>query len=463
MGVLQRFERRLGGIVEGAFARVFKGGVEPVELAEALTRECDERRARGARRTLVPNEFTIHLSEPDFERLAPYRQALGDELATLVREHAAAQRYTFVAPVRRSRSSSTPSCRSGATRWTVTSSRLRAPPACRAVRPARHAGRRAAAALRAPAARCAGFRAELREPTDQPEHTARPAAAPADRHRRRLCGERQRRRLRAQENEVDPEPHAHGHRAAVQTSTCSCPTPASHAGTVSSCCSRTAVTSTATWAPPMAAGSTAARCTRRPLRRRRPDRGGPQRAGLSAIPYRPARAKARSGGELSGHPAEAIARDRRCVPGHPAHVPRPALALRAGRGAGGPFRPVRAQQAPAAPRRRPAAGLRPAAAAKTAAGPRGQQAARGQRTSPRADGPARPGAGHARAGPATRAWCWTTTSRRLTTPGWSLATASGSWRIWVRRTARTSIARRSCDPHRFPSECRCASARRSWS
>jgi hypothetical protein len=99
VGVLQRFERRLGGIVEGAFARVFKGGVEPVELAGALTRECDERRARGAKRTLVPNDFTIHLSEPDFERLAPYRQALSDELATLVREHAAAQRYTFVAPV----------------------------------------------------------------------------------------------------------------------------------------------------------------------------------------------------------------------------------------------------------------------------------------------------------------------------------------------------------------------------
>jgi hypothetical protein len=99
VGVLQRFERRLGGLVEGAFARVFKGGVEPVELAEALTHECDERRARGAKRTLVPNEFVIHLSDSDYQRLAPYRQALGDELAMLVREHATVQRYTFVAPV----------------------------------------------------------------------------------------------------------------------------------------------------------------------------------------------------------------------------------------------------------------------------------------------------------------------------------------------------------------------------
>jgi hypothetical protein len=99
VGVLQRFERRLGGMVEGAFARVFKGGVEPVELASALTRECDDRKTRSAKRTLVPNDFVIMLSPPDYERLAPYRHALGDELASLVREHASVQRYTFIAPV----------------------------------------------------------------------------------------------------------------------------------------------------------------------------------------------------------------------------------------------------------------------------------------------------------------------------------------------------------------------------
>jgi hypothetical protein len=99
VGVLQRFERRLGGLVEGAFAKVFKGGVEPVELAGALARECDDRKAISATRSLVPNEFTISLSEQDHERLSPYSEALGEELATLVREHAAEQRYTFVGPV----------------------------------------------------------------------------------------------------------------------------------------------------------------------------------------------------------------------------------------------------------------------------------------------------------------------------------------------------------------------------
>ena len=48
VGVLSRFERRLGGLVEGAFAKVFKGGVEPVELAGALREETDSRRVISA-------------------------------------------------------------------------------------------------------------------------------------------------------------------------------------------------------------------------------------------------------------------------------------------------------------------------------------------------------------------------------------------------------------------------------
>lgn len=99
MGVLQRFERRLGGLVEGAFAKVFKGGVEPVEIASALARETDDRRAVSSNRILVPNEFAVELASGDHARLAPYTRALCDELAEMVREHAAEQRYTFVGPV----------------------------------------------------------------------------------------------------------------------------------------------------------------------------------------------------------------------------------------------------------------------------------------------------------------------------------------------------------------------------
>lgn len=101
MGVLQRFERRLGGMVEGAFAKVFKGEVQPVEIAGALQRETDDRKAVvGQGRVLVPNDFVVELGDHDHERLSPWAEPLGAELGKLVEEHATEQRYSFVGPIR---------------------------------------------------------------------------------------------------------------------------------------------------------------------------------------------------------------------------------------------------------------------------------------------------------------------------------------------------------------------------
>jgi hypothetical protein len=100
VGVLQRFERRIGGVVEGIFARAFKSEVQPVEVAAALQRELDDQAAVvGRDRTLVPNQFVVELGKHDYDRLAPYEKPLTDELAAMVREHATDQRYSFVGPV----------------------------------------------------------------------------------------------------------------------------------------------------------------------------------------------------------------------------------------------------------------------------------------------------------------------------------------------------------------------------
>jgi hypothetical protein len=100
VGVLQRFERRLGGLVEGAFAKVFKGDVQPVEIASALQRETDDRKTVvGQGKVLVPNDFVVELGQHDYDRLNPWAGPLGDELAAMVREHAADQGYSFVGPV----------------------------------------------------------------------------------------------------------------------------------------------------------------------------------------------------------------------------------------------------------------------------------------------------------------------------------------------------------------------------
>lgn len=100
MGVMDRFERRLDRLVNGVFARTFKAEVQPVEVAAALQRACDDRAAIVTRgHTLVPNDFVVELGPRDFARLAPYEEPLGAELAAMVREHAEEQRYAFVGPV----------------------------------------------------------------------------------------------------------------------------------------------------------------------------------------------------------------------------------------------------------------------------------------------------------------------------------------------------------------------------
>lgn len=100
MGVLQRFERRIEEMVNRPFARAFKAEVQPVEIASALQRECDDRAAIVARgRTMVPNTFTVDLGAHDHERLSVYADALAQELAAMVREHAEEQGYAFIGPV----------------------------------------------------------------------------------------------------------------------------------------------------------------------------------------------------------------------------------------------------------------------------------------------------------------------------------------------------------------------------
>ncbi|MGW0420190.1 FhaA domain-containing protein [Streptomyces sp. NPDC003015] len=101
MGVLKKFEQRLEGLVNGTFAKVFKSEVQPVEIAGALQRECDNNATIWNRdRTVVPNDFIVELSTPDFERLSPYSGQLGDELAGMVQDYAKQQRYTFMGPIK---------------------------------------------------------------------------------------------------------------------------------------------------------------------------------------------------------------------------------------------------------------------------------------------------------------------------------------------------------------------------
>ncbi len=96
MGLLDNFERGLERAVNGAFAKTFKSGLQPVEITSALRRELDTKAAVVSRdRILVPNRFTVRLAGGDFERMTGLGESLVDELTQLLQQHAAAQHYSF--------------------------------------------------------------------------------------------------------------------------------------------------------------------------------------------------------------------------------------------------------------------------------------------------------------------------------------------------------------------------------
>ena len=87
-------------MVEGTFARIFRSGIRPVELGRRLVREMDDNRSVDVRgRTIVPNQYTIHLSEADLDRFAEVVDSLRRELAEAAREHARDEGYVFMGPV----------------------------------------------------------------------------------------------------------------------------------------------------------------------------------------------------------------------------------------------------------------------------------------------------------------------------------------------------------------------------
>lgn len=100
MGFLDSFESGLERLVNGAFAKTFKSSVQPIELAQAIRSELDDKaRILTRDRTVVPGTLTISLSADDYEHLASMGSALPNELAQVARDHAASQNYQFVGPV----------------------------------------------------------------------------------------------------------------------------------------------------------------------------------------------------------------------------------------------------------------------------------------------------------------------------------------------------------------------------
>ncbi len=98
--VLRGFERRLERLVEGTFARVFRSGLQPVELGRRLVRVMDEERTIDVKgRTVTANDYLVGLNPVDHRRFSEVSGSLESELSEAARDHARERGYTFMGPL----------------------------------------------------------------------------------------------------------------------------------------------------------------------------------------------------------------------------------------------------------------------------------------------------------------------------------------------------------------------------
>jgi hypothetical protein len=97
---LQKFERRLERFVEGAFARVFRSGLQPVEIGRRLTREMDLRRAVAPRGSPGPQQPSRSCCPTaDRAKFEAFEEELVKELVEVAKDHAKQEGYIFLGPV----------------------------------------------------------------------------------------------------------------------------------------------------------------------------------------------------------------------------------------------------------------------------------------------------------------------------------------------------------------------------
>lgn len=98
--VLRNFERRLEHLVEGTFARVFKTGLNPIEIGRRIVREIDANQSVAVDGALaVPNHYWVYISTADYERFQEVETPLTNELIAAARTHIADEQYRVLGPV----------------------------------------------------------------------------------------------------------------------------------------------------------------------------------------------------------------------------------------------------------------------------------------------------------------------------------------------------------------------------
>jgi hypothetical protein len=96
MGVARDLEKRLEGLMEGFFTKVFRSGLQPVEVGRRILREMEENRTVSVNRTYAPNDFQVFIGPDDFQRFEPMAEGLRREFSELVIDKAKERRFNLM-------------------------------------------------------------------------------------------------------------------------------------------------------------------------------------------------------------------------------------------------------------------------------------------------------------------------------------------------------------------------------
>jgi hypothetical protein len=96
MGVAKSIEQRLENLVEGFFTKVFRSGLQPVEVGRRILREMAENKTVSVNRVYTPNEFRVRLGADDYGRFNQMEAGLQREFSELVIEQAKHNRWNLM-------------------------------------------------------------------------------------------------------------------------------------------------------------------------------------------------------------------------------------------------------------------------------------------------------------------------------------------------------------------------------
>ncbi|MDO4259302.1 MAG: DUF3662 and FHA domain-containing protein [Actinomycetaceae bacterium] len=100
MSIFDRFENAVERGLNGAFSRVFRSGIKPVDITSGIRKAMDSGISEvTVDRTVAPNAFVVHLSPQDMAGLGADFSVLAEEFAQESTAHAEDNGYILLGPV----------------------------------------------------------------------------------------------------------------------------------------------------------------------------------------------------------------------------------------------------------------------------------------------------------------------------------------------------------------------------